>query len=198
MHGGGSLDADKIPFREVLAAGSPAKERIAHRAAALVEDGDVVLLDIGVTTAMLARALRGRRVTVVTSSLAVLDELRNDPEVELVILGGVLRRSYHSLVGSLTRQSLANIRATISFLGCSGVRGDTTVQDTTGIEVPVKQAILETSARIVLLADETKFPGVGIRDVCTASAITTLVTSKGADPGTLEAFRKSGSDVILA
>ncbi len=198
VHGGGSLDSDKIDFREVLARSSPAKEKIANRAAELVEDGDVVLLDIGTTTAMLARALRGRKITVLTSSLAVLDELRTDPEVELVILGGVLRRSYHSLVGSLALASLANIRANISFLGCSGIREDTTVQDTTGIEVPVKQAILGTSAKIVLLADETKFPGVGIRDVCTAKRISTLVTSRGADPRTLEAFRKAGSEVVLA
>jgi DeoR/GlpR family transcriptional regulator of sugar metabolism len=157
-----------------------------------------VLLDIGTTTAMLARALRGRRITVITSSLAVLDELRTDPEVELVILGGVLRRSYHSLVGSLTLASLANVRANIGFLGCSGIREDTTVQDTTGIEVPVKQAILDSGGKIVLLADETKFPGVGIRDVCTAARITTLVTSRGADPRTLEAFRKAGSEVVLA
>lgn len=198
VHGGGSLDSDKIDFREVLARSSPAKEKIAHRAAELVQDGDVVLLDIGTTTAMLARALRGRKITVITSSMAVLDELRTDPEVELIILGGVLRRSYHSLVGSLTLASLANIRANISFLGCSGIREDTTVQDTTGIEVPVKQAILASSAKIVLLADETKFPGVGIRDVCTAERISTLVTSRGADQRTLEAFRTAGSEVELA
>ena len=59
-------------------------------------------------------------------------------------------------------------------------------------------AILGTSAKIVLLADETKFPGVGIRDVCTAKRISTLVTSRGADPRTLEAFRKAGSEVVLA
>ncbi|MCV9994040.1 DeoR/GlpR family DNA-binding transcription regulator [Paeniglutamicibacter sp. ZC-3] len=198
VHGGGSLDADKIPFREVLAAGPPSKENIALRAAELVRDGDVVLLDIGTTTALLARALRGRQITVMTSSIAVLDELRTDTEVELVILGGVLRRSYHSLVGSMTLESLANIRASIGFLGCSGVRPDTTVLDTTGIEVPVKHALLTTSSNIVLLADETKFPGVGLREVCTASRIGTLVTSKGADPQTLEAFRTSGSEVILA
>ncbi|GAA4362777.1 DeoR/GlpR family DNA-binding transcription regulator [Paeniglutamicibacter cryotolerans] len=198
VHGGGALDSDKIPFHEVLARGSATKEKIAVRAAGLVNDGDVVLLDIGTTTAMLARALRGRQITVMTSSIAVLDELRTDSEVELIILGGVLRRSYHSLVGSLTLESLAQVRSTISFLGCSGIRPDTTVQDTTSIEVPVKQAILGTSARVVLLADETKFPGVGVRDVCTASRIATLVTCDGADPDTLAAFKQAGSEVILA
>lgn len=59
----------------------------------------------------------------------------------------------------MTLESLANIRASIGFLGCSGVRPDTTVLDTTGIEVPVKHALLAASSNIVLLADETKFPG---------------------------------------
>lgn len=67
-------------------------------AAALVADGTVVLLDIGITTALIARQLRGRPVTVITSSLAVLDELRDDSSVRLVMLGGVLRRNYRTFV----------------------------------------------------------------------------------------------------
>src|SRR3954468_19905092 len=51
------------------------KEAMAQRAAALVPDDSVVLLDIGVTTALMARHLRGQPVTVITSNLAVLDAL---------------------------------------------------------------------------------------------------------------------------
>src|SRR3954471_22713072 len=76
------------PFR--LSAGEDArlKEAIAERAVELVEDESVLLLDIGTTTPLIARRLRGRPVTVITSNLAVLDELRDDPVVRLVMLGG--------------------------------------------------------------------------------------------------------------
>src|SRR4051812_37839831 len=70
-------DEPEQPFSQVMGADSTPKEnkeRAAARAAELVVDGSVVLLDIGVTTTLLARHLRGRPITVITSNLGVLDE----------------------------------------------------------------------------------------------------------------------------
>ena len=57
-------DDDPVPFAEVATVAADDKERVARVAAELVTDGDVVLLDIGTTTARLARELRGRDITV--------------------------------------------------------------------------------------------------------------------------------------
>ena len=198
VRGGGSIEPDDIPFHDVAAQSASSKDRIAALAAGLVSNGDVVLLDIGTTTALIARELHGKIITVITSSLAVVDELRTDNDIELILLGGVLRRSYHSLVGSLTEGALSQLRATICFLGTSGIQPDGTVMDSTGVEVPVKRAILTSAPHIVLVADETKFPGTGILSVCRPSAIHTLITSAEADPVTLEIFRQAGSDVMFA
>ncbi|WP_104161550.1 DeoR/GlpR family DNA-binding transcription regulator [Arthrobacter sp. ZGTC212] len=189
-------EPDAVPFDEVAAHSSSTKQRIAVRAAQLVGDGDVVVLDIGTTTALIARELRGRPVTVITASVAVLDELRGDSATELILLGGVLRRSYHSLVGTLTEEALHRLRATICFLGTSGVQPDGTVMDTTGTEVPVKRAILGTAPHVVLVADETKFPGTGVLPVCAAAAVSTVVTAASSHQPTLDVFRRAGSDVI--
>ena len=70
-----------------------------------------MLIDIGTTTSHLARALHGREVTVITSSLAVYEELAHDESVELILLGGVVRRNYRSLVGFLTEARLRQVRA---------------------------------------------------------------------------------------
>ena len=188
-------EPDAVPFHEVAARSPSSKQRIAVAAAQLVNDGDVVVLDIGTTTALIARALRGRPITVITASVAVLDELRDEPATELVLLGGVLRRSYHSLVGSLTQDALRRLQATVCFLGTSGVQADGTVMDSTGTEVPVKRAILSAAARAVLVADETKFPGTGLLPVCPAESIQTLVTSTSTGGSSLEAFRLAGSEL---
>ncbi|WAP51413.1 DeoR/GlpR family DNA-binding transcription regulator [Arthrobacter sp. ATA002] len=192
--GTGSAGADPAAVTPVRRPAS--KQRIAVRAAALVRDGDVVVLDSGTTTALIARELRGRAVTVITASVAVLDELRDDPATELVLLGGVLRRSCHLLAGSLAEDALRRLRATVCFLGASGVQPDGSVMDATGTEVPAKRAILRAAPHVVLAADETKFPGTGLVPVATAAAFTTLVTSTSSDPQTLGRFRHAGSDVI--
>ena len=159
---GGEVDR---PFEVVADEACDAKAEIARTAAALVRDGDVVLLDIGTTTRALARELRGREVTVITPSLAVLDELRDDDSVEVVLLGGTLRRRYHSLVGALTEDALRQVRGRIAFLGTSGVRG-ADVLDTTSVEVGTKRGLLAAAEEVVLLADHTKFPGKGSLRVC--------------------------------
>ncbi len=188
-----TLDADVArPFAEVAAADADDKRSIARRAAALVGDGDVVLLDIGTTTMALAAELRARSITVITANLAVVDVLRDDPAVDLVLLGGHLRRPYHSLVGSLTLEALGQVRATIAFLGASGVQRDGTVLDTTAVEVPVKQAVLRAAGRRVLLVDRHKFPGSGALRVCALGEFDDLVTNAGADPATLDVARAGG------
>ncbi|TMR92213.1 DeoR/GlpR family DNA-binding transcription regulator [Nonomuraea basaltis] len=198
---GGALagvDADTArPFAEVAPVDEQDKEAVAARAAQLVSDGDVVLLDIGTTTMRLARRLRGRRVTVVTSSLAVLDVLRSDPAVELLMLGGMLRRPYHSLVGVLTEAALSQVVADRVFLGASGVRPDGQLVDTTLAEVPLKRAMIAAAGQVVLLVDRHKFPGTGALRVCGPDDIDVVVTNAGADETTLRNCAAAGAEVLL-
>jgi DeoR/GlpR family transcriptional regulator of sugar metabolism len=178
VHGGAAPSTDSEidrPFEVVADEASDAKAEIARAAAELVSDGDVVLLDIGTTTRALARRLRGREVTVITPSLAVLDELRDDETVEVVLLGGTVRRRYHSLVGTLTEEALRQVRGRIAFLGTSGVRG-ADVLDTTSVEVGTKRGLIAAAEEVVLLADHTKFPGRGSLRVCGLRDIDVLVT----------------------
>jgi DeoR/GlpR family transcriptional regulator of sugar metabolism len=203
VHGGAIVtsaqDADAVRgFAEVAASDAADKTRVAARAAALVQDGDCVILDIGTTTMLLARELRGRPVMVVTASLAVLDVLRDDPAVELLLLGGMVRRNYHSLVGALTEDALRQVRGNHVFLGARGVRGDGTVLDTTMVEVPVKRALLKAADHSVLLVDRHKFPGTGSLRVCGAGEVDTLVTNEGAAPDTITTCREAGTEVLFA
>lgn len=192
-------DADVTrPFSAVVTANVQSKRAVALKAAAMVPDGATVLLDIGTTTRLLAIELRGRPITVITASLAVLDALRDDPRVELVLLGGFVRRTYHSMVGVLTEDALRQVHADIAFLGASGVRADGTVLDTTLVEVPVKRALIASADRSVLVADEHKFPGSGALRVCSAEELSAVVTNTGAEPETLAVFGDNDVEVVLA
>ena len=174
------------------------KQAMAVSAAGLVKDNDVVLLDIGTTTPLIARELRGRAVTVVTSNLAVLDELRDDPAVRLILLGGVLRRNYRSLVGSLVQLALSQIDADVLFLSCTGVRPSGHVVDDMAVEAPIKQLMIEASDKIVLLASHKKFPGAGPLRLCSISSVDVVVTTPGADQQALDICTQAGGQVIFA
>jgi DeoR/GlpR family transcriptional regulator of sugar metabolism len=184
------------PFVDVAEVRVAEKDAIARRCADLVKDGETVLLDIGTTAHRVARQLRGRSLTVITSSLAVFDELQNEHTIQLVLLGGVVRRDYRSLVGFLTEDNLRQIHADRLFLGTSGVRPDGHVMDTTVVEVPVKRAMIAASDRVVLVADKGKFPGSGMARVCGPRELDAVVTNDPVDGKTLAALHEAGVEVI--
>lgn len=174
------------------------KRAVARAAAGLVEDDSVIVLDIGSITALVARELRGRPITVITSSLAVFDELRDDDAVRLVLLGGIFRRNFRSMVGSLTERALAEVSADLMFLSCTGVRESGQVVDNMEVEAPIKLAMIEAADRVALLAPEMKFPGTGALRLCSLADVDTVVTTAGAPAETLEICRENGGKVIVA
>jgi DeoR/GlpR family transcriptional regulator of sugar metabolism len=196
VHGGAVIEEGDQPFAEVAEMRVAEKDEIAARAAAMIEDGQSVLLDIGTTAFRLARQLRGRRLTVITSNLVVYEELAGDHGIELVLLGGMLRREYRSLVGFLTEDNLRQLHTDWLFLGTSGVRPGGQVMDTTVVEVPVKRAMIAAGDKVVLLADASKFPGTGTARVCGPEELDVVVTNASSDPATCAALDEAGVEVV--
>jgi len=137
-----------------------------------------VFVDIGTSTLQMARHLHGRRVTVITTNLAVLEELLPDPDIELVLPGGTVRRNYRSLVGVVAEDSLRQLRADIAFLGTSAVDTELGVWDTTMVEVPIKRLMIANSESVVLLADAEKFSRSGVVRICGPESLDHIVTDQ--------------------
>src|SRR5262245_2730886 len=183
VHGGAVVDPEP-PFAETAVERLAEKRRVGRAASDLVADGQSVLIDVGTTTLELARQLRGRNLTVVTSSIAVVEELLPDPAVELVVLGGVVRRNYLSLVGMLAEDALRQLSADVAFLGASAIREDLSVMDTTMVEVPIKRGMIAAARRSVLLVDAAKFRMNGSVRICGADELDAVVTDATDDePG---------------
>lgn len=198
VRGGAVSVGAEPPFDETLIERYDAKDRIGAAAAALVSPGQTVMLDIGTTTLQLARHLHGRPITVVTSSLAVYEELKGDRAIELILPGGLVRRNYCSLVGVLAEQSLRQLKADMLFLGTSGVDARLDVWDTTMVEVPIKRAMMAASGRSILLADAAKFAMRGVVRVCGAEQLDALVTDGGIPRGIRTDLERAGVEVVVA
>jgi DeoR/GlpR family transcriptional regulator of sugar metabolism len=196
---GGAVNVEsERPFSEIVVERLEAKDRIGRAAAALVEDGQTAMIDIGTTTLQAARHLRGRSLTVITTNLAAYEELLPEPGIELVLPGGVVRRNYRSLVGMLAEDTLRRLRADIAFLGTSGIDADLAVWDTTMVEVPIKRAMIAASQRTVLLADAAKFDMNAMVRVCEASELDAIVTDERLPAKRRKALERAGVEVIVA
>jgi DeoR/GlpR family transcriptional regulator of sugar metabolism len=196
---GGAISAEEDrPFAEIAVERSEAKERIGAAAAALVQDGQTVMLDIGTTAVQVARHLRGRSLTVITTNLAAYEELLPEPEITLILPGGVVRRDYRSLVGVIAEDSLSQLSADMAFIGTSGVDAEGSVWDTTMVEVPIKRAMMAAVDRVVLVADRHKFSMGGVVRVCGAADIDQIVTEDELPATTEMAVNEAGIEVTIA
>lgn len=179
-------EPDLRSFAEVALSAMNAKRAIARQAATHIQDGEVVALDAGTTVAAMCPFLLQRSLTVVTASLAVVEALAPAPGIDLLVVGGILRPSYRSMVGSLAEQMLGNIKVDKAFLGVAGISPDGSIMDTTPSEVPMKQAIIRSAREIIVCADAEKFPGTGFLRVCGLDEVDALITA--GDPPIPEGF----------
>ncbi|MGV8577756.1 XRE family transcriptional regulator, partial [Pseudomonas aeruginosa] len=90
-------------------------------AAGYVRDGDALILDSGSTTTQIVPFLKGRRdLVVMTNALNIAYELSGNDGVEVMVLGGSVRRNSYSLYGPAAEQQLRQYRFDKLFLGVDG------------------------------------------------------------------------------
>jgi DeoR/GlpR family transcriptional regulator of sugar metabolism len=195
---GGAVDSAEPGFSQIEVERFDIKDRLGAAAAAMVQDGMTVMVDIGTSTLQLARHLHGHKITVVTTNLAVVEELLPDPDIELVLPGGMVRRNYRSMVGVLAEDSLRQIKSDILFLGTSGVDLEMGVWDTTMIEVPIKRLMIAGAGEVVLIADAAKFSMTGMVRVCGPESITHIVTDAPLPAACRSAVDAAGIEVTVA
>jgi DeoR/GlpR family transcriptional regulator of sugar metabolism len=153
------------------------KRRIGQAAAALVGDGETVLLGSGTTVLEVARNLRQHReLTVVTNSLLVMNMLADVPGITLVGLGGILRSSEQSFIGHLTELTLNELRVQKVIMGIRAVDLDTGVTNDYLPETQTDRKILGISREIILVADHTKCERVSSVFLAPISVVHTFVT----------------------
>jgi DeoR/GlpR family transcriptional regulator of sugar metabolism len=186
-----------MPMR--LAVEAAAKQAIGGAAAALVSDGDTLILDVGTTTLELARHLKGRQgLTVVTASLPIALELGNEPGIRVVVTGGTIRPGELSLTGGLAEDMIHQVNADLAFLGVAGISASVGLTDYNPEDTRVKRAAIDSARRSVVLADSSKLGRVTFSTVAQLSEIDVLVTDQPANASELEAVAAAGVDVVVA
>ncbi len=197
VHGGAVIDEERVPFNEAAEMLVAEKDAIAARAATMIEDGQSIILDSGTTVHRLALQLHGRRLTVITNNLAVYDELIDDENIDLMLLGGMVIRESRMLDGFMTEDNLRQVHVDWLFMGACGLRPGGQIMDTTVAEVPARRAMIAAGDRVVLLADRSKFPGTGMVKICGPEDLDALITNASEDDATCMALREAGVRVIL-
>ena len=200
VHGGAlpaSAAAGSLQVREQLA---PQEKRALGRAgAALVQPGQVVILDGGTTSLQVVQHLPLHlRATVVTHSPAVAMALAAHTGVEVLVLGGRLFRHSMVNVGASVVEAASQLRADLYLMGVTGVHAGAGLTTGDFEEAAVKRVLHQRAAETVVLASADKLGAASAFTVAPLRAITGLVVTASAPARMRSALKAAGAPLSVA
>ncbi|TCC87326.1 DeoR/GlpR transcriptional regulator [Pedobacter frigiditerrae] len=200
--GGGSINnpyAIDRPINEKEFINSDEKMRIAKAALALVGNTDSIMIGSGTTAYEFAKALHTtKNLTVITPAVKVGLELSDRPNMDVLLLGGMIRKNSSSVAGSHALRILEEISCDILFIGVDGIDLDFGVSISNLAEASLNQKMIETAQTVVLLADSTKFDRRGLGRICGLDQVHYIITDDKVAEATVRAMKERGIKVISA
>jgi len=173
-----------------------AKRAIGQRAGQELRDEQVVFFDAGTTTMAVGRAApTGRSVTAVTN-MPDLATVLLDRGFEVTLTGGALRPRTRALVGPVAESFLDRRHVDLLFLGTNGIDADVGLTTPNQDEAAVKSLMVDHAARVVLVADSSKFGERNFVTFADFEDVDVLVTD-GSPPAALaSALDEAGVSVV--
>lgn len=133
------------------------KREIARKAAALIQEGDSIILDSGSTTTELARLLTDfKSLTVLTNALNIAFILGENPGINLIVSGGEFKAPTLSLTGDMAAATFKGIHVSKCFLATAGISPDMQLTYPGLSDLVVKSAMIRAADKVYLLADSSK------------------------------------------
>lgn len=175
------------------------RSRIGREAAALVEEGAVVMLDAGSTTTHFARALaaRGVRATLLTNSLDAALAAGASEALRVLVAPGELSVVERGLYGAETHAFLRRFNVDMAVIGASGLTEEGPCEAESRAAW-VKRAMLERAERRLLLVDSSKFGRAFLEVLAPLESLTDVVT-EAPPPAALEAaLGRCGTRLTIA
>jgi DeoR/GlpR family transcriptional regulator of sugar metabolism len=199
-HGGASAGAQvsfEFRYLDRMQENHKAKEAIGARAAELVKDGESVMLDSGTTTLAIANRLRNRRnLTVVTASLPIASALYGCEGIELLLLGGQLRKDSPDLIGAITESNVDMMKADIAFLGADGIDEEGNVYQASATVAGLLSKMAQPARRVYSVADHTKIGKTALMRFGNIAQWNGLITDDGLTQEQAEKLMQAGVELI--
>jgi DeoR family transcriptional regulator, fructose operon transcriptional repressor len=188
----------KLPhFEERGPAQWDKKKHIAERTAALVEDGDTILLDGGSTTYEVARLLVGRPLQVVTNSLPVANLFASTMAGNLVLIGGAVYPGTGVMLGPYANEMLTRLNVRRAILSVAGI-SERGFFNNNLLLVETERAMMKAADQVVIVADSTKFGRQSLAHLCGLGEVHTVVADSDVKQEWREAISEVGVEMIVA
>jgi len=181
-HGGAvapTSSAHEDSFSRRLSVSADAKRELAEHTVAMLSPRETVFLDSSTTAYFVARRMieTGIAATVLTNSLPVMELVFKEggPDVELIGIGGTLRRLTRSYVGPDAVRTVEGHFADRLFFSVKGLTAAGMMTDADALEAEVKRAMIAQAGESTLLVDRSKLTVRGLSVIASVADISCVV-----------------------
>lgn len=174
------------------------KSRIGKAANSLLEPNDKIIIGSGTTLLHFASSIdTDIPLTIITPSVKVSLSLCHYPNIEIIQLGGVIRKNSVSVIGHYAEETLHGISCNKLFIGIDGLDLDYGLTTSNMSEAHINHEMINVSQKIIVLADSSKFGKRGFCKICDWSRVHHIITDTNASPHMVEMMMEKGIEVTL-
>jgi DeoR/GlpR family transcriptional regulator of sugar metabolism len=177
------------------------KGRIGAAGAALVHDGESIVMDASTTALSVARHLKARggwsQLTVITNGLRIASDLAGHPGITVLMLGGRVRWEALSVVGQLGDGLFRRVNVQKAFLGAAGFTPESGLADATEEEAQIKRAMVAAAREVIAIVDHTKWERAAFATFCPTDQLSIVLTDEQAPEAMVRGLQGRGIDVRL-
>jgi DeoR/GlpR family transcriptional regulator of sugar metabolism len=198
-HGGASALEQSVPEPPIGQRSEDCLEekyRIGQVTAQMIKDGETIFLGSGTTTLEVARKLEGKKnLTVITNAINIAHFLAGNPDINVIVTGGVLRHSELSMIGYIVEHTLKELHADKVILSMRAISVDEGLTNDNLLETMTDRQIIQLAHEVILIADHTKFGKVSTAAVAPITAVHKIVTDSQTPAETIQRLRALGITV---
>ncbi|PWI32699.1 DeoR family transcriptional regulator [Vibrio albus] len=174
------------------------KQKIAAAALDMIEDGDTLILDSGTTTYCVAEALTDANdLVVMTNGLNIANALFPAEGVEVILIGGKLRRKSMSFYGMQADNVLDNYHFNKLFLGVDGFNLESGITTHNENEARLNRKMCDIADEVIAITDSSKFGKVSLHKILETARVDKVITDTGIPDEYLQGLKRQGIPVIL-
>lgn len=156
------------------------KSAIGRAAAALIEEGDTIIIDSGTTALQVARNLQKfKNLTILTNALNVAQEVLSYKRFNVILLGGSIRNSSESVVGALAELNLKMFNCDKVFMGVDSFNLENGISTPSIEEANINQIMIQRSRKVIAVFDSSKVNKRALAFIAGLDQIDTIVTDEG-------------------
>lgn len=176
----------------------PAQKRaIAQRAAAMCQDGETITISSGTTTFMMVEFLAKRRMTILTNSFLMAEQLLTRSQNQIIVPGGLIYREQNVILSPFENDVTQNHYASKMFLGAAGLT-EVGLLARDPLVTQAEKRLLDQANKLVVLADSSKFdnPGAGLI-LCPLQKLHCVITDDRVSDASVQMLERAGVKVII-